>query len=803
MRLQRIFGVMAGFAVVAAGARAESADVTGDSARLARPADSENVLQEITVTAQRREEGVQHAALGIDVISQNALSLSGSTRASDIGALVPALQIGESGNSQQSLYLRSVGSLSAQSYSDPAIAFNVDGVALARTSSMSGVLYDLARVEVLKGPQGTLYGRNATGGAINVVPNLPKIGETSGTVALTVGNYAEVHPEAEVNLAVSDSSAARLAFTYNRHDGYQTDGTGDANGYAGRVQYLYLFGDDLSVRVSGDYAHDGGHGFAGTTIAIQNPFTGAINRSPLPRDAGNLDARTGAIYGSQYTFISGRFLEPIYGAPKNDNNYWGVLTEINWKNPLGTLTILPAHRESNLDDFTTGFSYGATAVEHDEQSSVEARLTSNNEGLVRWLVGAYFFHETIDATYQFNQEALAPIQTLDQGTISKAGFGRITLAPLEDFRISIGARYTSDEKTFNGLSQTLLSVCAAPAVPIPACPGAPLTPNSTSFASSSAQLGLFPIIPNALYGSTLPGAANSVFPLITKPIVGTEKFTRTTYHAGIEYDLGSRSLLYASWDTGYHAGGFAFAEIKPNYAPEYLSAYSLGSKNQFLNDTVQFNAELFYWKYTNQQISHGGSDLDGTYVFYTDNAGASTIKGGEFSVKYLVTPHTTFDLDAQYLGSAYTRFTYQTPAGGTNAPPVTACPFAQTDAKHYTINCEGKTPQQAPKWSGNIGLQQRATVGNFTLTGEISAHAQTDSIVGFELIPVEVQKTYGEGNLSVGISPSSARWSAVAFVDNFTNKRPYGDAYYNSVNGIFASSVAPPRTAGLRVAAKF
>src|SRR6266478_4833567 len=202
-------------------------------------------LEEVIVTAQRRSENVQHAALAVDVVSPVTLDLASANRATDIASQVPALQIGESGNGQQSLYLRSVGTFTANSYSDPAVAFNVDGVAIGRPSSMSGVMYDLARVEVLKGPQGTLYGRNATGGAINIVPNLPKLGSTGGDVALTLGNYGELHPEGALNIAVSGASAARIALTYTRHDDYQTDGTGDANSYAGRLQYLYQPNDAL------------------------------------------------------------------------------------------------------------------------------------------------------------------------------------------------------------------------------------------------------------------------------------------------------------------------------------------------------------------------------------------------------------------------------------------------------------------------------------------------------------------------------------------------------------------------------
>ena len=763
---------------------------------------SDQALEEITVTAQRRTEDAQHAAIAIDVVSSKDLETTGAGRASDIAALVPSLQIGESSNSQQSLFIRGVGNFIAQSYTDPAIGFNVDGVNIARASSMSGVIYDLARIEVLKGPQGTLYGRNATGGAINIIPTLPQIGDTSGYAALTVGNYGEVHPEAAVNIAVTDSSAARLAFTYTRHEGYQTDDTGDANNYAGRAQYLYDFGESVSVRFAGDYAHDGGRGASGTAIGVQNVFTGAITPTALPRDAGNQDPRTGNLLMGQYSFLSGRYFEPISGLPKTDNNYWGVLTEINWHTAIGTLTILPAHRESNLNDFGTQLGIGNTTQEHDEQSSLEIRLASENEGLVRWLVGAYYFHETIDAIYNFGEQSLGFIQNLDQGTLSKAEFGRITFAPIDEFRISAGVRYTADQKSFDGAETLLLNACGAPAAPIPACPASPLIPYGTTFASLSSQLGLFPIIPNALYGSSLPGAQNSVYPVVHKAVDDKADYSRTTYHAGIEYDLTPHSLLYASWDTGYHAGGFAFANIKPTYEPEYVSAYSIGSKNRFLDEKLQFNAEAFYWKYTNEQVSHGAADLDGTYVFITSNVGASTIKGGEISVKYRVTPHTIVSADAQYLSAVYTNFQYQTPAGGTNAAPVTSCPFAQTDSTHYTINCAGKTAEESPKWSGNLAIQQRADLGNYYLAGEINVRGQSSYNVGFELLPVETQKAYGELNLSLSLSPFNDQWSVTAFVTNLTDRRPYGQSFDDTKDVIF-STVGDPRTEGVRVYAKF
>ena len=802
MRTSKSIWPVIGIAALAGSAAGQTANPDSAAGNAAKPGVNADQLEEIIVTAQRRAEDVQHAALAIDVVSPLALGMAGASRATDIANLVPALQISESGNAQQSLYLRSVGTFTANSYSDPAVAFNVDGVAIGRPSSMTGVMYDLDRAEVLKGPQGTLYGRNATGGAINIIPNQPKLGVTSGDVALTVGNYGEVHPEGSVNLALTDSSAARLAFTYARHDAYQTDGTGDANDYAGRAQYLYQVNDSLSVRVAGDYAHDGGHGGEGTLVALQNPFTGAFTPSPSSRDVGNQDPRISALFANQYSFLSGRFFGPIDGAPNTDNRFWGVLSEINWHSPIGTLTVLPSHRESKLTDLTTMFGFGSIANERDQQSSVEVRLASENVGLVRWLVGGYYFHESIDAVYQFDQQALSPIQDFNTGTLSKAAFARATFAPIDEFRISGGLRYTDDRKTFDGVSQILLNVCGT-STPIPACPASPLVPAASSFASLRSQLRLFPIIPNALYGSALPGAEGSVFPLVTIPIDDTQKFTKITWHAGLEYDVGRDSLLYANWDSGYHAGGFAFAEIKPTYAPEFLSAYSVGSKNKFLNNTLQANLEAFYWKYTNQQIPHGGTDLSGAYVFYTDNAGSSIIKGAEISLKYLLTPHTVLDFDSQYLSAVYDSFAYQTPAGGFNPPPVTGCPYRRTDATHYTINCAGKTALQSPKWTGNIGIRQTMELGDYSLSGEVSAHAQSASIVGFEMIPSEIQKTYAVTNLAVTFAPSRGQWSAAAFINNLDDKRPYGTAYYDSTMGVIGASVGAPRTWGVRGAYRY
>jgi iron complex outermembrane receptor protein len=805
MRLNK--NLLAAMAIGALVSTAEAQTVKPGAAGsdAATPSESGDQLQEIIVTAQRRVEDVQHAALAIDVVSPQALGLENTRRATDLQNLAPALQISENGNGQQSLYLRGVGTSTGNSYQDAGVAFSVDGIFIARPSSMTNVFYDLDRVEVLKGPQGTLYGRNATGGAINVIPNQPRLGVTSADVALTLGNYTELHPEGDVNLALTDASAARFAFTSTTHSGYQTDNSGDARSYAGRLQYLYQWGDTLSVRLAGDYANESGRGAAGTLVALQNPFTGAFTPSPLPRDVGSFDPRYTAVLANQYSFLSGRYFGPIDGRLLSDNFFRGVLSEIIWHSPIGTLTVLPAYRNSTLDNLTAEGGFGESAREHDSQISTEVRLASADQGMVRWLLGGYYLHEIVNAAYQFNFQALSSLQGLETSTLSKAGFGRLTIAPIDEFRISAGMRYTDDRKTFDGVANTLVDICVAPAIPLPACASAPLIPATTDFASLASQLQLIPFVPNKVYGSTLPGAARTIFTRNTIPIDNTQNYTKVTWHGGLEYDLTKDSLLYASWDSGYHAGGFAFAQVKPTYEPETISAYSIGSKNRFLNNTLQVNLEGFYWRYTNQQIPHLAKDTNGAQVFYTENAGSSTIKGVEVQLKYLLTPHTVFNIDAQYVGAAYDAFTYRTPAGANFTPPVTGCPVSQTDATHYTVNCAGKTTLQSPKWSGNIGLQQTLELSAYSLIGAISAHAQSDSVLGFEMLPIEVQKSYAEADLSLALVPANGQWSLTAFVNNLTDKRPYGSEVYTPslIGGFVGGTVGPPRTGGVRATYKF
>src|SRR5262249_5279769 len=152
------------------------------------------------------------------------------------------------------LYIRGIGSYSGNPYSEPAVAFNFDGVYLSRANGVNGQFFDVARVEVLKGPQGTLYGRNATGGAINLITRQPELGSLGGSVSAQYGNYNEVLVNGALNAPLGDKTAVRLAFQTEDHDGYMSDGTDDAKNRSVRVSLRSDLTSDLSVKVVSDYS---------------------------------------------------------------------------------------------------------------------------------------------------------------------------------------------------------------------------------------------------------------------------------------------------------------------------------------------------------------------------------------------------------------------------------------------------------------------------------------------------------------------------------------------------------------------
>ncbi len=748
-------------------------------------------LQDIIVTAQRRSENLQNAAIAVSAISANGLVDAGVTDAAQLTSVVPVLQIGSVTGPYNSFYLRGVGNFTTNALSDSAIAFSVDGVYFARSSAASGVFYDLDRVEVLKGPQGTLYGRNATGGAINVITAKPVIGEYSGNASFEYGNYDAKKFNAALNAPFGSTGAIRVATQIVDRDGYLSDGTSDEKSQAVRVQMANEFSDAVKLTVGGDYYHQGGIGAGATLTGL--PFKDQI---------GLADPRAQAIYQSSLAFSAGNVLVPITRNQFSDNTFYGFYAQADIRTPIGTLTVLPGYRHADLSFRNAAGGFDSVQKEQDEQASVEVRLASRGSAPLTYLIGGYYLHETTGLLANYNQNYFAAYVAPETTTDSYAAFGRLTYALTDRLRLTGGIRYTSDHKRATLSEVDLIAICPGAFVPPPGgpqfCFGGPSLPvQLTAPAYAFAPNGsVIPVQPFGTAGNILIGAGVNSTPNRT--------FNKTTYRGAIEFDVGPRSLLYASVETGFKSGGFYASIDGGAYDPETITAYTIGSKNRFLDNRLQFNIEAFYWQYRNQQFSHFRNNSLGGTEFITENIGKSTIKGAEVETRALVTPTTLLSATAQYLDARNDNYVYRNPAS-VGAPTTGCASRLDAAAGVYVIDCSGLRPPQAPKWTLSFGGEQTVPLGD---AGKVVLNARTryqsDTLTAPDFLAAQIQKAYWITDLQATFTPASDRFSVTGFVNNVADKIVIANSQLNGQSpGLVAYALRPPRTYGIRVGVKF
>ena len=781
-------------------------------------------LSEIIVTAQRKEETLQKAGLAIDAVSGGDLSQRGIGNAIDITKAVPAISFPSPNGNTSSIFVRGVGNITTASWTDPAVTPSYDGVVLGRGGGVFGAaFYDLARVEVLKGPQGILYGRNATGGAINIIPARPEIGRTSAGFNLGYGNYNAVDVDAHVNLGVSANSALRLGAAYSDRDGFNRDGTDDLHRGSLRAQYLIEPSSDLSLRIGADYTHLGGKGIGGTYIGGFAPNgTGGYTFFPsgLDDSEGFNTAAANAFRRQNLGGPAFAFLSSMNADQSLDSTYWGINAELNWKTSIGKVTIIPAYRESEDHTFFYGPAFNtANTNEKIRQTSFEARL-AGNVGMVDYVVGGFFFNEKIDANNQFNQEFVLPIIDYGHKTDSYAAFGQLTAHVSDRFRLIGGARYTHDKKSIDGLINNFITFCGG-------LPPALVTPPA-SFGIGCATPGNVPYYPNFLNSAdtvnwlTANGwiAANSanqnnpqVFPLLSgvgailkthSPVQDRLGFSRVTWKASAEFDVTDQNLLYATVETGYRAGGLQMSESRTRYKPEFITAYTIGSKNRFFDNRVQMNLEAFIWKYRDQQITYFTVDTSGTLINSSENAGRATIKGIDADLLVKPARGTTLNAKVQYLDAKYDNLHLFTAAPRDNF----ACPFTFTGgtaggAPIEDFNCSGNPLLFSPKWTVNLGAEQMVPLGDtLELVANIDTAWRDRQWGGFEYLAFENIPAYWTTDASLTLRAADGGWALTGFVRNAEGKRR-NLAPQASPIGVAVGHFSAPRTYGLRLSGNF
>lgn len=730
---------------------------------------SDGGLAEIVVTAQRREESLQKAAIAVTAVTGDDLTRSGITETSNLGKLVPALVVQPTGGTT-SFFLRGVGTNSQNSFSENAIAFNFNGVYVGRPTAPAGVFYDLERVEVVKGPQGTLYGRNATGGAINVLPKKPVLGKFGVEGLAEYGNYDSKKGFLAVNVPFGEVAALRVAGQVVDRDGYISDGYDDDKGEAVRASFLLKPSDIWSINIVGDYYHQGGKGGGAVLLPSKAFAVPSVNdRVSIsdPRALAAINGYASTLFAPPFCaggFIASGCIENARSDGYLDNHFYGLSAQVDGDMGFATLSVIPAWRKSEADFRTYLPGFRGEIQDNAEQMSLEMRLTSAADQRLRYVLGGFFFNEQQDTLNYFRQGRLSTTRfTPRLKTQSLAAFGQLTFDITDALRLIAGGRYTQEDK-----SQLTASV-----------------------------------------GGGLPGPVD---PPLGIPVTGDLRFNKFTWKAGIELDAGPASLVYANVATGFKSGGFYVAAPPTNsFRPESLTAYTIGAKNRFFGNKLQLNIEAFYWDYKDQQVTFVGGVQTGNGLFaqgsLTTNAGKSRIFGTEIEARFAPTRDDLFNVNVQYLNGKY-KSLQTANFSPTGAPVTTGCSITGSrlanpginGARFYDIDCSGKPTVNSPRWALNMGYQHSFYIGgDMVLVAGVRSNIETSRYMNSNFRSEEKQGSFMMSDAFLTLEGPQDKWSVTAFINNIEDKEVLARAGTRPILDFPVGTLRPPRTYGVRL----
>lgn len=744
-------------------------------------------LEEVHITAERRETDLQRSALAVTVLGADALALRGVDGSLALNDAVPHLKLGFNGGGSLQITIRGIGSTNDTEVGDPAVSFNVDGVYMARSRSALQSFYDVDRIEVLRGPQGTLYGRNATAGSINVITRKP-VDRLESAVGVEFGNYSLLRTSAMLNVPLGSTLAIRGALQTGQHDGYYRNTRAaspavrtdyfDADSFAGRVHLSWQPGDALSLLLSADTTRLRGVG------DVEVPLGDAYRADPF------------------------RFAVASDGRQSTDNN--GFTATMEWRLPAARLTYVggyredESHRVTGMPDMpltTTappcvasgGLAGGCnfyTFFSHQHSSSHELRVDGTT-GPLQWLLGGYRFREGNRVYLGVFPLTLAFMQPQVREE-SDAVFGQTTWNFDQRLRGTAGLRHTRDRKSRAGGTY----VFGQQGGENYSCPfGGGL--NAPAFGPGG--------VPAFLIDPATAGC-------LLNPNLADFSWNRTDWKLGAEYDLAPASLLYLNMATGYKAGGYGDGAPPNNndYGPENLRSYEIGSKNRLLDDRLQLNVSGFYYDYRDFQVS-GIVLVNGQASQSTLNAQRAALYGLEAESTWLVGERGRLNLDVNFLHSRYSEFRLLGDEYHPRTPAGTAC-VLPGDVFPWCADYSGLRLARAPRWSGALGYQHRWPLhdgGALVLYAD--THYESAQNLNYHGYAATAQDAFTRSNFVLRYEALDQRWALQAWVRNIEN-----DAVLTSGNpstravdipgdgkNTGTGSYAPPRTFGLSLTARW
>ncbi|MCR8922974.1 TonB-dependent receptor [Dasania sp. GY-MA-18] len=727
-------------------------------------------IEEILVTARKRRQRPEQVSVALSVFDGGAITNLGIANPERLAAQVPSMTVKSPYATSNPVFtIRGIGYNSFTSNMSSTIGFYVDDLYLNSSSLLSFDLYDIERVEVLRGPQGTLFGRNTLGGAIGVVTRKPR--QTfDGYLRVDKGNYQYTALQGAVGGGLTEQLAGRFSFNSRRQQqGFyenslngRNHGEVDINSW--RASLLWAPDEKLSVYAKvyalKDRSEQWHYDVLGTrdpNQPSQSPLLGEVYEQPcqawLQDDLAGLQQSCVNIKGYQDTDgdpYKGRFsLDPIV-----ESDTRGGVLQVNWQLPFAELQSITGYQDFEKlleEEFDASPLLLGDNILNDDIGiySQELRLVSQSDSAFEWIVGAIYSDEDIAASVltsgrdRWGTDILVDYR---QKTINQALFSHVEWSLNSRWRALAGLRYSHDQIDFKGTTQNLdpYNNGTVEVLTVPVAPGVvTATDNSISYGSWSGKLGL-------------------------------------------DYQASDHWLWYGNISQAYKSGGFTgYWVILPEdgepYDEETLTAYELGLKWQLPAWHMVASAALYYYDYRDlQQVS---STAAGTFLI--SNAGDIRSRGLEGELNWQPSSRVNMVLGASYIDATY----YDTQNSE----------LQQADTRGEGLqDLTGNVPVNTPEWAMNIALDYRLPLDHgLSLTFSTDAAYQSKVYLALDNLEVKSQEAYWIYNGSIVLAGPEEHWQLSLWGRNLADKTYHTEAFSSKSSGLLMRVVAPPRSYGV------
>jgi iron complex outermembrane recepter protein len=783
-------------------------------------------IEEI-VTIDRRERNVQDYPGSVTAFSQDDLTRTGVRSVRDLAQATPYVEMGtQEGNTE--VYIRGIGSNYNTELGDPAVANHIDGVYIPRPRGIGSMLFDLERIEINRGPQGTLRGRNATAGTLNVITAKPELGEWDANTSFQLGNYSQRIAQGMVNVPLGDTLALRFAGFGETHDAFYEnagpihtlEASESADVLAARASALWAPIEPITLLLKGDFTQEKGSGYGGSN------FTPAIDDGLLPEEVPDpRDVIYRGAQGSQDMKHWGLHGDLTIDLGPVNIGYLAGYRDLDYRqvSPGNAGVDFPGREITDGDLDSWGTSYWHTASQSHIQ---ELRVFAPDDARIRWTVGGFFLDE---------QQQVLLYQTCDNcgnylggeynmpevPTQSFAGFLDVTADIIEALRGTAGVRWTTEERSRTGVgNQYSLNFDDFTGGDPPGSlrwgtegfrpAGRDRTDfsvgpdNTDDFTNGVARYGARDTVDEAIAdGAAINSSLNEQ--------LGDYDAAFVDFRVGADYDLTPDNLVYVMFSTGHQSGGFNDNITLPNgdtlvatYDPESIYATEIGSKNEFLDKRLITNVSAFWYEYRNQQfqavVAVGEAptpDDPPPASALRINAGKSRVFGLESDVTALLPAGFNAGLAAMLLNARFAE-------GVVNDTRVSWNPSEQPE-----VDLEGNFLPRAPVLSLNASIGQTIStdVGHFdwllsgqTRTKHYFTHFNgegTDTEGSVNPLFSDVQPSFVRLDAAIGYTHLDRTMRLDAFINNLTDVA-YMTTMINQP-GLNLRFFNPPRQVGVRL----